>query len=104
MFCLVYEFVVKEDMEDIFLEGWHDLTLAMTRMQGSLGARLHKTPDGRWISYAQWPDREAWQAGEEVIFQFLAASNWKNCLDGHVKLLMQMEMVDDLLQPVPSAR
>ena len=26
---------------------------------GSLGARLHRGPDGIWYSYAQWPTAEA---------------------------------------------
>ena len=28
---------------------------------GGMGSRLHKTFEGTWLAYAQWPDRERWE-------------------------------------------
>lgn len=101
MFCLVYKFQVKPGMEAQFRAGWVSLSQALADDFHSLGARLHVTPEGDWISYAQWPDVETWKAGEKVIFDFLQQSHWDNCLQGEVKLLMRMTVTDDLLKSLP---
>ena len=98
MFCLIYKFEVHSDMEDIFKRGWHALTYELVEKNGSLGARLHRASDGSWISYAQWPDRQTWMQGEEVVAKFLKGNHWKDCLSGEVVRLLDMEMTDDLLQ------
>lgn len=100
MLCLVYEFSVKAEMEENFRSGWCALSETLVKTQGSLGARLHRSADNIWISYAQWPDRESWLHGEQAISEFLQSSNWGECLQGEVKLLLQMTATDDLLQPV----
>ena len=97
MFCLLYKFEVKPDLEQEFRDGWHTMTQRLRDANGSLGARLHKADDGSWISYAQWPDREKWMQGESVISHFLSTTNWKECLAGEIKLLMELEATDDLL-------
>ena len=48
-------------MEDQFRSAWETLTLEYQSLHGSLGSRLHKTEDGLWLAYAQWPTREAWE-------------------------------------------
>jgi hypothetical protein len=102
MLCLIYEFKVKPGSEQVFREGWHAITALLCKSHGSLGARLHQTTDGRWISYAQWPNRELWLKGDELIGRFLKESNWHQCLEETI-LLMEMTVTDDLLQPVDQA-
>lgn len=101
MFCLVYQFQVKPGMEVQFRAGWESLSQGLIDDYHSLGARLHVTPEGNWISYAQWPDVQTWENGEKAISQFLQQSHWDNCLQGQVKLLLRMTVTDDLLQPAP---
>ena len=97
MFCLLYKFEVKPERENEFREGWHLMSKRLVETSGSLGARLHRASDGSWISYAQWPDREKWIKGDDVISHFLKTTNWKECLAGEIELLMQLDVTDDLL-------
>lgn len=99
MFCLVYQFQVKPGREVQFQAGWQSLTQALIDEHHSLGARLHRTPQGDWISYAQWPDADTWEQGERFIHEFLQHSRWDDCLSGKVELLFKMTVTDDLLQP-----
>jgi quinol monooxygenase YgiN len=102
MFCAIYRFMVKPDKHDQFREGWRILTEQLIRDNGSLGARMHRSHDGSWIAYAQWPCRDTWERGEEVIAAFLKGTYWdEECLDG-VSVLFQLEPTDDLLVPTES--
>lgn len=62
-----------------------------------MGARLHLDDDGKWIAYAQWPDRHSWQQGESAIHDFLKDTHWDECLDS-VHVLLKMTLSDDLLK------
>jgi hypothetical protein len=57
-FAVLYRWTLKSGMDEQFVESWSEVTEALRR-RGSLGARLHKGPDGVWFSYAQWPDAQA---------------------------------------------
>ena len=62
MFIALYHWRVKTGKEGNFQEGWHQRTLEIYRQCGSLGSRLHRADDGTWFAYAQWPDRETYDA------------------------------------------
>lgn len=62
MFVVVYRWKLKEGAEDRFRQGWRAATEAISQKYGSLGSRLHKAEDGTWVAYAQWPDKERWEA------------------------------------------
>jgi len=47
---VLYFFDVKKDQEQVFIENWTQLTALIYEYQGSLGSRLHKTEDGRYIT------------------------------------------------------
>jgi hypothetical protein len=95
--CLVYEFNVKPGREEQFRLGWRMLSQLLIDRNGSLGARLHRSTSGTWISYAQWSDRESWQQGDLMVEDFLRDNSWTECLQGQVKLLFEMTETDDLL-------
>jgi quinol monooxygenase YgiN len=65
-FCVIYTFKVRPEMEDSFMEGWSRLTEAIRETRGGLGSRLHKSDNGWWVAYAQWPDRETWESSQNV--------------------------------------
>ena len=48
-------------MEDQFRSAWRRVTEAIRDNRGGLGSRLHVTPEGIWLAYAQWPDRKSWE-------------------------------------------
>jgi quinol monooxygenase YgiN len=62
MFVVVYRWKLKEGMDERFREGWRRATDAIIEKYGALGSRLHKAEDGSWLAYAQWPDKERWEA------------------------------------------
>lgn len=97
MFCVVYELKVSPEREERFRQAWHDVTKAIVNDYGSLGARLHKDEDGLLIAYAQWPDRESWQAGHHFIEAETKRLHLEDCLDEIPTVVMKLMVLDDLL-------
>lgn len=98
MFIALYRWKLIEGQEERFQEGWHRRTQEIYRKYGSLGSRLHKAEDGTWVAYAQWPDKETWEAARGVAIEDAEAiemmrdSIEMNYPDTY------MQVVDDLLQ------
>lgn len=61
MFAVIYQWKVAPGDEQAFLEAWEALTHRLRDERGALGSRLHRSDDGRFVAYAQWPDRQAWE-------------------------------------------
>jgi len=102
MFCVIYEFKIKPNLKEQFLESWSDFTKAIYRMNGSLGSRLHTTDDpGIYIAYAQW--------SSEVVFENavpiekyskkeqLSRSKMVEATE-EIKVLHKLNMIEDLLK------
>lgn len=66
MFVALYEFVVRDGQEEPFAQYWQLLTEGLYTHAGSLGSRLHRCADGRYLAYAQWPDRQTWMAARNL--------------------------------------
>ena len=66
MFVALYRWKVKEGHERNFLESWHRITEGIYQHSGSLGSRLHQAEDGVWVAYAQWPDRQTYDAAKNI--------------------------------------
>ena len=62
MFSVVYSFDVKPDLEQEFVEAWAFITRDFIRTRGSLGSRMHRDKEGRFVAIALWPDRASWEA------------------------------------------
>jgi len=102
MFCVVYQWQVKPEKEEEFRHSWRTITEAIFRQHGALGSRLHKSDDGSWIAYAQWPSRDRWQNHSETLGVELARSKQSECLLETVKILHTLTVTDDLLVSAPS--
>ena len=63
-FIVIYRFRVRPGREGSFRTGWSRLTEAIRRHRGGLGSRLHRSDDGLWVAYAQWPDRKTWERAQ----------------------------------------
>jgi heme-degrading monooxygenase HmoA len=61
MFVVVYWWRAKPGKEEQFREAWRRGTLAINLAYGSLGSRLHREEDGRFIGVAEWPDHATWK-------------------------------------------
>ena len=98
MFTAIYQFKVKPEQFDEFLQSWEELTKLIRDYEGGLGSRLHRIDDHTYLAYAQWPSRETWeQSGDKLPAE---ASQWRAqmrgaCLD--INTLHTMDVVSDLL-------
>ncbi|HYP01576.1 MAG TPA: antibiotic biosynthesis monooxygenase [Pyrinomonadaceae bacterium] len=97
MFIALYRWKLREGQEGRFQQGWHRLTVEIYEKRGSLGSRLHRAEDGTWVAYAQWPDRQAWEAGRAQQVQDTEALQlMRESIEvSHPPTFM--EIVDDLL-------
>jgi quinol monooxygenase YgiN len=60
-FAVLYQWRVKPGKLRQFCDAWAALIEALRRQRGALGGRLHRTDQGTWIAYAQWPSRQSWE-------------------------------------------
>lgn len=67
MFAAIYLFEVKKRDEKTFVESWESLTKLIYEHCGSLGSRLHKESEGRYIAYAYWPSEDFWQNSSDKL-------------------------------------
>ena len=63
-YCVIYRWELVPGKEDQFIAAWEVMTKEIREHAGGLGSRLHKSDDGTWVAYAQWPSRDAWEAAE----------------------------------------
>jgi len=96
MFIALYRWKLIKGQERRFREGWHRITLEFYRERGSLGSRLHAAEDGTWVAYAQWPDKQAWEAARVQVRDTEAVQMMRESIElSHAPTFM--EVVDDLL-------
>ena len=98
MFTPIYLFDVKSGRENAFVEAWQKLTELIMKHEGGLGSRLHRSSDGSFVAYAQWPNRLLWEnSGSKLPPE---ASQWrkqmKKCCES-ISTTHEMEVVLDLL-------
>lgn len=60
-FAVLYQWRVKPGKVKQFVTAWGDLMDALKVERGALGARLHRSDQGTWMAYAQWPDRATYE-------------------------------------------
>ncbi|NVK55793.1 MAG: antibiotic biosynthesis monooxygenase [Alteromonadaceae bacterium] len=107
MYIVMFEFVVKPGREADFLAAWPRVTQGIYLFKGSLGSRLHKSEEGQWIAYAQWPDRDTFEraAGvdmnEAYNVEHQAMRDALNLQD--TRILYKMDVTCDYLQRRPFA-
>lgn len=61
-FCVIYRWRLRPGFESRHIAAWKRATKLIIQQRGGLGSRLHRTEDGIWYAYAQWPSKEAWLA------------------------------------------
>lgn len=57
-YIVLYRWRLRPGYEKQFEEAWSIVTIDLTK-RGSLGSHLHRSNDGLWYAYAQWPNAEA---------------------------------------------
>lgn len=104
MFVVVYEFDVKPGMEQDFADAWLEVTKGIYKNYGSYGSRLQRDKSGKYIGYAQWPDRETWSR-DWPAEEFLAEprQRMRSCLVSS-STVYEAEVVADYLQQQPNRK
>ena len=97
MFTVVYHFQVKPGLERDFEAHWQLGTELIKIERKSLGSRLHKSADGSYVAYAQWPTRESW-INPPTSSQELkdALQRQGECLSKS-EITFELEVIKDLL-------
>ena len=65
-FAVLYRWRLRQGLEPAFQEAWARVTEAYLEQRGALGSRLHRSDDGLWVAYAQWPNRAAWERAQQA--------------------------------------
>lgn len=99
MYCILLEFRPLPGQEAAFAEAWEALTRHIFQQHGSKGSRLHRSQEGKWIAYAQWPSKAVYDSvagtpkGEHLREDMMATLE----PDG-IQVLDRLEVVRDLLE------
>jgi len=98
MYIVLYDFKVKPNQAENFIEAWKGLTRLIYEYEGSLGSRLHKKEDLHYIAYAQWPNKSHFNdAGGKLP---KAAEIYRDSMKqacSKIEILDKLEVVEDLL-------
>jgi hypothetical protein len=105
MFVALYRWKVKAGRENAFREAWIRVTRANCALYGSLGSRLHRSEDGTWIAYAQWPSREDWEYAwrRGVLADPESSAVMRECVeadsaDEQFKPSLALTVIEDMLE------
>jgi quinol monooxygenase YgiN len=106
MFIAVYWWRVHPGKEEQFRKAWKRGTELIKQRLGGMGSRLHRNADGRFVAYAQWADRAAWQRAYDAHFDYGEPETARQFTDAiaetasdHLPVFM-MDVSDDLLELV----
>ena len=101
MFVAAYWWKVHPGKEDQFRRAWRRGTQLIRERYGSLGSRLHRDEEGRFIGVAEWPDRATWQRAFDAKMVYddpeTRATFVDAIADTATEPLLLMEVTDDLL-------
>jgi heme-degrading monooxygenase HmoA len=101
MFVAAYWWKVHPGKEDQFRAAWRRGTELIQAKYGSLGSRLHRDDQGRFIGVAEWPDRATWQAAFDARMVYdepaTRAAFVDAIADAAREPMLLMEVTDDLL-------
>ncbi|MDX2274790.1 MAG: antibiotic biosynthesis monooxygenase [Hyphomonadaceae bacterium] len=102
MFVVIYRWRVIPGLEAQFEEGWAAGTSRIAQEFGGWGSRLHRSPDGAFIAYAQWPDEATWKAAMETRMHHSddeARRQYREAIEpGSFETLFAMPVVRDMLE------
>lgn len=101
MFVAAYWWKVHPGKEEQFRAAWRRGTALIQERYGSLGSRLHRDDQGRFVGVAEWPDRSTWQAAFDARMVYddpeTRAAFVDAIADTAPEPLLLMEVTDDLL-------
>lgn len=101
MFVAAYWWKVHPGKEDQFRAAWRRGTELIQAKYGSLGSRLHRDEEGRFVGVAEWPDRATWRAAFDAKMVYDEPETRAAFVEAIAEAgdgpLLLMEVTDDLL-------
>lgn len=101
MFVAAYWWKVHPGKEEQFRAAWRRGTQLIQEKYGSLGSRLHRDADGRFIGVAEWPDKATWQKAFDAKMTYDDPKTRQAFVeaisDTAEEPLLLMDVTDDLL-------
>ncbi len=101
MFVAAYWWKVHPGKEEQFRTAWRRGTQLIQEKYNSLGSRLHRDKDGRFIGVAEWPDEATWQKAFDAKMVYddpeTRAAFSDAVADTADEPLLLMQVTDDLL-------
>ena len=101
MFVAAYRWTVHPGKEEQFRAAWRRGTELIRALYGSLGSRLHRDEEGRFVGVAEWPDRATWQRAFDAKMVYddpaTRAAFVDAVADAAGEPLLLMDVTDDLL-------
>ena len=86
--------------EEQFRAAWRRGTELITARYGSLGSRLHRDAEGRFIGVAEWPDEATWRRAFDAKMVYDDPETRAAFVDAIAEAprepLLLMEVTDDL--------
>ncbi len=102
MFVAAYWWKVHPGKEKQFRAALRRGTELIRQTYGSLGSRLHRDAEGRFIGVAEWPDQATWQKAFDAKMVYddpkVRAAFVDAVADAADEPLLLMEVTDDLLE------
>jgi heme-degrading monooxygenase HmoA len=97
MFCVIYRWRIKPELEQQFIENWAAVTRFYIENRGGWGSRLHRGEDGLFYAYAQWKSPEAREKAFENVPEMPERAKMREAiLESFPEI--RLEAVEDLLQ------
>jgi heme-degrading monooxygenase HmoA len=97
MFCVIYCWRIKPELEEQFIEKWSDITRIFVDDLGGKGSRLHRGEDGLFYAYAQWSSDEERQKAFENFPKNPASEKMREAIIESFPEI-KLESVADFLQ------
>lgn len=81
-----------------FVEAWTRMTEIIYEYEGSYGSRLHRGVGNLFIGYAQWPDRDTWNASGKKLPKAATevSAKMRECCE-QITTVYELSVVKDLL-------
>lgn len=100
MLSIILEFDVLDGKDDEFIAAWTECTEVIYKNFGSLGSRLHKSENGSYVAYAQWPNETIYNNSSEWPAPLIKYRDKMRTLlkNGRPRVLHKLKVEVDLLK------
>ena len=97
MHAIYFRWKVASGHERDFEQAWLELTKLVRDERDGLGSRLHRSTDGHYFAYAQWPSELAWATQPEPTPRMIELRNRMREFAELVDGPLRADVIADLL-------